>query len=113
MNVMKQKQAMIILIIFGATFGILLVPNIGLAKKSHHSGDTGTSGFSRSTTAGPINDGGFTQGIADGKVQGRADALAHVDNNVCGVEHSDSYCAGYEIGYRAQHAAFTLLHPNQ
>jgi hypothetical protein len=46
------------------------------------------------------NDGGFSAGLRDGKAQGFIDAKKGIDNNQCGLEHSNSYCAGYKIGYR-------------
>jgi hypothetical protein len=45
-------------------------------------------------------DGGFSAGLSDGKAQGFIDAKKGIDNNQCGLEHSNSYCAGYKIGYR-------------
>jgi hypothetical protein len=86
--------------------------NDGFSACSGQGGGSSSPSPSQTRTT-QTNGGGFSQGVADGRAQGRADALAHIDNNVCGVEHSESYCAGYEIGYRAQHGAFTLLHPNQ
>ena len=46
------------------------------------------------------DDGGFSAGLSDGKAQGFIDAKKGIDNNQCGLEHSNSYCAGYKIGYR-------------
>ena len=46
------------------------------------------------------DDGGFSAGLSDGKTQGFIDAKKGIDNNQCGLEHSNSYCAGYKIGYR-------------
>jgi hypothetical protein len=46
------------------------------------------------------DDGGFSAGLRDGKAQGFIDAKKGIDNNQCGLEHSNSYCAGYKIGYR-------------
>ena len=46
------------------------------------------------------DDGGFSAGLSDGKAQGFIDAKKGIDNNQCGLEHSNSYCTGYKIGYR-------------
>jgi hypothetical protein len=46
------------------------------------------------------DDGGFSAGLRDGETRGFIDAKKGIDNNQCGLEHSDSYCAGYKIGYR-------------
>jgi len=46
------------------------------------------------------DDGGFSAGLSDGKAQGFIDAKKGIDKNQCGLEHSNSYCAGYKIGYR-------------
>ncbi|MFL6356530.1 MAG: hypothetical protein ACJ71E_09450 [Nitrososphaeraceae archaeon] len=46
------------------------------------------------------DDGGFSAGLRDGKAQGFIDAKKGIDKNQCGLEHSNSYCAGYKIGYR-------------
>jgi hypothetical protein len=46
------------------------------------------------------DDGGFSAGLRDGKAHGFIDAKKGIDNNQCGLEHSNSYCAGYKIGYR-------------
>jgi hypothetical protein len=55
----------------------------------------------RSSPSDPsrTDDGGFSAGLSDGKVQGFIDAKKGIDNNQCGLEHSNSYCAGYKIGY--------------
>ena len=47
------------------------------------------------------DDGGFSAGLRDGKARGFIDARKGIDNNQCGLEHSNSYCAGYKIGYRS------------
>ena len=47
-----------------------------------------------------IDDGGFSAGLRDGETRGFIDAKKGIDNNQCGLEHSDSYCQGYKIGYR-------------
>jgi hypothetical protein len=46
------------------------------------------------------DDGGFSAGLRDGETRGFIDAKKGIDNNQCGLEHSNSYCAGYKIGYR-------------
>jgi hypothetical protein len=46
------------------------------------------------------DDGGFSAGLSDGEARGFIDAKKGIDNNQCGPEHSNSYCAGYKIGYR-------------
>jgi hypothetical protein len=46
------------------------------------------------------DDGGFSAGLRDGETRGFIDAKKGIDNNQCGLEHSDSYCQGYKIGYR-------------
>src|SRR5919205_1593025 len=46
------------------------------------------------------DDGGFSAGLRDGETRGFIDAKKGIDNNLCGVERSNSYCAGYKIGYR-------------
>ncbi len=45
-------------------------------------------------------DDGFSAGLRDGKTQGFIDAKKGIDKNQCGLEHSNSYCAGYKIGYK-------------
>ena len=40
----------------------------------------------------------FLVGLSDGKVQGFIDAKKCIDNNQCGLEHSNLYCTGYKIG---------------
>jgi cytoskeletal protein RodZ len=56
----------------------------------------------QSSPSSPIttDDGGFSAGLRDGKAQGFIDAKKGIDKNQCGLEHSNSYCAGYKIGYR-------------
>jgi len=56
----------------------------------------------RSSPSDPsrTDDDGFSAGLSDGKAQGFIDAKKGIDNNQCGLEHSNSYCAGYKIGYR-------------
>ena len=56
----------------------------------------------QSSPSNPIttDDGGFSAGLRDGETRGFIDANKGIDNNQCGLEHSDSYCAGYKIGYR-------------
>ena len=56
----------------------------------------------QSSPSNPIttDDGGFSAGLRDGKARGFIDAKKGIDNNQCGLEHSNSYCAGYKIGYR-------------
>jgi hypothetical protein len=56
----------------------------------------------QSSPSNPIttDDGGFSAGLSDGKAQGFIDAKKGIDKNQCGLEHSNSYCAGYKIGYR-------------
>ena len=46
------------------------------------------------------DDGGFSAGLSDGETRGFIDAKKGIDNNQCGLEHSNSYCTGYKIGYR-------------
>lgn len=46
------------------------------------------------------DDGGFSAGLRDGETRGFIDAKKGIDNNQCGLEHSNSYCQGYKIGYR-------------
>jgi hypothetical protein len=56
----------------------------------------------QSSPSNPIttDDGGFSAGLRDGKARGFIDAKKGIDNNQCGLEHSNSYCTGYKIGYR-------------
>jgi hypothetical protein len=56
----------------------------------------------QSPPSNPIttDDDGFSAGLRDGKVRGFIDAKKGIDNNQCGLEHSNSYCTGYKIGYR-------------
>jgi hypothetical protein len=56
----------------------------------------------QSSPSNPIttDDGGFSAGLSDGETRGFIDAKKGIDNNQCGFEHSNSYCAGYKIGYR-------------
>jgi hypothetical protein len=56
----------------------------------------------QSSSSNPIttDDGGFSAGLRDGKARGFIDAKKGIDNNQCGLEHSNSYCTGYKIGYR-------------
>ena len=56
----------------------------------------------QSSPSNPITtyDGGFSAGLRDGETRGFIDAKKGIDNNQCGPEHSNSYCAGYKIGYR-------------
>ena len=59
----------------------------------------------QSQQSSPLNpittdDGGFSAGLRDGETRGFIDAKKGIDNNQCGLEHSNSYCAGYKIGYR-------------
>jgi hypothetical protein len=58
--------------------------------------------FQQSSPSNPIttDDGGFSAGLRDGETRGFIDAKKGIDNNQCGLEHSNSYCAGYKIGYR-------------
>jgi hypothetical protein len=49
---------------------------------------------------GTTDDGGFSAGLRDGETRGFIDAKKGIDNNQCGLEHSNSYCVGYKIGYR-------------
>jgi hypothetical protein len=46
------------------------------------------------------DDGAFLAGLRDGETRVFIDAKKGIDNNQCGLEHSNSYCAGYKIGYR-------------
>ena|ERR1051325_5245635 len=46
------------------------------------------------------DDGGFSAGLRDGETRGFIDAKKGIDKNQCGLEHSNSYCAGYKIGYK-------------
>jgi hypothetical protein len=46
------------------------------------------------------DDGGFSAGLRDGETRGFIDAKKGIDNNQCGLEHSNSYCQGYKFGYR-------------
>jgi hypothetical protein len=63
------------------------VPSIQSQQASHSNPST-------------TDDGGFSAGLSDGKAQGFIDAKKGIDNNQCGLEHSNLYCAGYKIGYR-------------
>jgi hypothetical protein len=55
----------------------------------------------QSSPSNPITtDDGFSAGLRDGETRGFIDAKKGIDNNQCGLEHSNSYCAGYKIGYR-------------
>jgi hypothetical protein len=58
--------------------------------------------FQQSSPSNPIttDDGGFSAGLRDGEIRGFIDAKKGIDNNQCGHEHSNPYCAGYKIGYR-------------
>src|SRR5919198_6436359 len=55
---------------------------------------------SQQSSPSTTDDGGFSGGLRDGKAQGFIDAKKGIDNNQCGLEHSNSYCVGYKIGYR-------------
>ena len=58
--------------------------------------------FQQSSPSSPIttDDGGFSAGLRDGELRGFIDAKKGIDNNQCEPEHSNSYCAGYQISYR-------------
>jgi hypothetical protein len=58
--------------------------------------------YQQSSPSNPsmTDDGGFSAGLSDGMAQGFIDAKKGIDNNQCGLEHSNSYCAGYKFGYR-------------
>jgi len=56
--------------------------------------------FQQSSPSNPITTDGFSAGLRDGETRGFIDAKKGIDNNQCGLEHSNSYCAGYKIGYR-------------
>ena len=52
----------------------------------------------------------FSDGLNAGKAQGKVDAINGVDNNSCDVSsHSNDYCAGYKVGYRANHVITNLV----
>ena len=55
------------------------------------------------------DDDGFSTGLRDGKTQGFIDAKKGIDKNQCGLEHSNSYCAGYKIGYKLALRPFLLI----
>jgi hypothetical protein len=79
-------------------------PHESFAKKHHSdsssSQGTGTSGSGET----------FADGLDAGKAQGKTDAINGVDNNSCDVTiHSNFYCAGYKVGYRANHGITNLV----
>jgi hypothetical protein len=45
-----------------------------------------------------------------GKAQSKTDAIRDADNNSCDVSsHSIDHCAGYKVGYRANHVITNLV----
>ena len=79
-------------------------PHQSFAKK-HHS-DSPSSQVTGTTGSGDT----FADGLDAGKAQGKTDAINGVDNNSCDVTiHSNFYCAGYKVGYRANHGITNLV----
>lgn len=75
-------------------------PHQSFAKKHHR--DSQATGTSSGET--------FADGLDAGKAQGKTDALNGVDNNTCDPSvHSNFYCAGYKVGYRANHGITNLV----
>ena len=76
-------------------------PHESFAKKLHNdSPSSGTTGSGET----------FADGLDAGKAQGKTDAINGVDNNSCDVTiHSNFYCAGYKVGYRADHGITNLV----
>jgi hypothetical protein len=61
---------------------------------------------------GDFNDDGLLAGMGAGKAQAAIDERSGIDNDSCGINHSNPYCQGYGIKYAAEHIAFNLLHKN-
>jgi hypothetical protein len=76
-------------------------PHESFAKKHHNdSPSSGTTGSGET----------FAEGLDAGKAQGKTDALNGVDNNICDASsHSNFYCPGYKVGYRANHGITNLV----
>jgi hypothetical protein len=79
-------------------------PHESFAKKHHN--DSPSSQATGNTGSGET----FADGLDAGKAQGKTDAINGVDNNHCDPSiHSNNYCAGYKVGYRANHAITNLV----
>jgi hypothetical protein len=99
-----MKLMLLLSIILIAAVVAIQQPQQSFAKK-HHS-DSSSPQFTGTTTSGDT----FSQGFDAGKTQGKADAISGVDNNSCDVTiHSNDYCAGYKVGYRANHFITNLV----
>jgi len=88
---------------------LAVVPQLSFAKKHRSHTSSVNSPSSQATGTNSASD-TFGEGVAAGKSQGKTDAINGADNSSCDVTiHSNSYCAGYHIGYRANHAITNLV----
>ena len=92
---------LILLISLVLIAAVVQQPHESFAKKLHNdSPSSGTTGSGET----------FADGLDAGKAQGKTDAINGVDNNSCDVTiHSNFYCEGYKVGYRADHGITNLV----